>query len=172
MLNFDLADAKSSPRRRTSPRSSRRPTSTQTSVEIALIGDSDVHSFRDDKNYVVDVAFQPDKGKTAATPEAAIAQAEAGGQRTGAGRWKAGGRRSPKDAHGEITPPTSETIAREAKIDGQARELSSRKRPPRCRPPKRRSRRRLPATEAAHAPEAPKPTPPARKPAGRCRKPC
>ena len=27
-------------------------------VEVELIGDVDVHSFREDKNYVIDVAFQ------------------------------------------------------------------------------------------------------------------
>ena len=32
-------------------------------MEVALIGDVDVHSFREDKNYIVDVAFQQ-AGKT------------------------------------------------------------------------------------------------------------
>src|SRR3954453_3077478 len=86
----------------------------QTSVEIALIGDSDVHSFRDDKNYVVDVAFQ---GKTATSAEAAIAQvrpakpaAQGHGPAPAAEKPAA---EKPKDAHREVAPPTSETIARE-----------------------------------------------------------
>lgn len=77
-LSFDLADAVvAAPPNVASIK--QKADIDQTSIEIALIGDSDVHSFRDDKNYVVDIAFQPDKGKTAATPEAAIAKAEASG---------------------------------------------------------------------------------------------
>lgn len=77
-LSFDLADAVvAAPPNVASIK--QKADIDQTSIEIALIGDSDVHSFRDDKNYVVDIAFQPDKGKTAATPEAAIAKAETGG---------------------------------------------------------------------------------------------
>jgi tetratricopeptide (TPR) repeat protein len=112
-LSFDLADAVvAAPPNVASIK--QKADIDQTSVEIALIGDSDVHSFRDDKNYVVDIAFQPDKGKTAATPEAAIAKAEAGGH--GAPVEKPAAAKQ-KDAHREITPPTSEAIAREAKIE-------------------------------------------------------
>ena len=61
-LNFDLADAVvAAPPNVASIK--QKADIDQTSVEIALIGDSDVHSFRDEKNYVVDIAFQPDKGK-------------------------------------------------------------------------------------------------------------
>ncbi|MGY4489329.1 hypothetical protein ACVWWR_008520 [Bradyrhizobium sp. LM3.2] len=68
-LNFDLADAVvAAPPNVASIK--QKADIDQTSVEIALIGDSDVHSFRDDKNYVVDISFQPDKGKIAATAEA------------------------------------------------------------------------------------------------------
>ncbi len=111
-LSFDLADAVVAAPPNVASIKQKADIDT-TSVDIALIGDSDVHSFRDDKNYVVDIAFQPDRGKTAATPEAAIAKAEAGGQ--GAPLEKPAAK--PKDAHREITPPTSETIAREAKIE-------------------------------------------------------
>ncbi|WP_194481809.1 tetratricopeptide repeat protein [Bradyrhizobium sp. CCBAU 53338] len=114
-LNFDLADAVvAAPPNVASIK--QKADVDQTSVEIALIGDSDVHSFRDDKNYVVDIAFQPDKGKTAATPEAAIAKAEAGGHGPARAAEKPAAAK-PKDSHSEIAPPTSEAIAREAKIE-------------------------------------------------------
>ncbi|MCK1577516.1 tetratricopeptide repeat protein [Bradyrhizobium sp. 174] len=72
-LNFDLADAVvAAPPNVASIK--QKADIDQTSVEIALIGDSDVHSFRDEKNYVVDISFQPDKGKMATSAEAAIAQ--------------------------------------------------------------------------------------------------
>ncbi|EJN09026.1 hypothetical protein PMI42_06959 [Bradyrhizobium sp. YR681] len=113
-LNFDLADAVvAAPPNVASIK--QKSDIDQTSVEIALIGDSDVHSFRDDKNYVVDISFQPDKGKTAATPEAAIAHAKPAGGAAPAPEKPAA--EKPKDAHREIAPPTSETIAREARID-------------------------------------------------------
>lgn len=111
-LNFDLADAVvAAPPNVVSIK--QKAEIDQTSVEIALIGDSDVHSFRDDKNYVVDIAFQPERGKTAATPEAAIAQLKPAGQ----GPVPLPAPEKPKEAQREIAPPTSETIAREAKID-------------------------------------------------------
>lgn len=114
-LNFDLADAVvAAPPNVASIK--QKADIDQTSVEIALIGDSDVHSFRDDKNYVVDVSFQPDKGKTAATAESVIAQAKPVAQSHGPAPEKPAAEKS-KDAHREIAPPTSETIAREAKID-------------------------------------------------------
>lgn len=112
-LNFDLADAVvAAPPNVASIK--QKGDIDQTSVEIALIGDSDVHSFRDDKNYVVDIAFQPDKGKVAATPEAAIAKAEAGGHGPVAEKPVAA---KPKETHSEIKPPSSEAIAREAKME-------------------------------------------------------
>ncbi|TWB01834.1 tetratricopeptide repeat protein [Bradyrhizobium stylosanthis] len=114
-LNFDLADAVvAAPPNVASIK--QKADIDQTSVEIALIGDSDVHSFRDDKNYVVDVSFQPDKGKMAATAESVIAQAKPAGHGPAPAPEKPVAEK-PKDAHREIPPPTSETIAREAKID-------------------------------------------------------
>jgi tetratricopeptide (TPR) repeat protein len=116
-LNFDLADAVvAAPPNVASIK--QKGDIDQTSVEIALIGDSDVHSFRDDKNYVVDISFQPEKGKTAATAESMIAQAKPAAQGHGpAPAAEKPAAEKPKDAHREIAPPTSETIAREAKID-------------------------------------------------------
>ncbi|TCU59179.1 hypothetical protein EDE08_12915 [Bradyrhizobium sp. R2.2-H] len=114
-LNFDLADAiVAAPPNVASIK--QKADIDQTNVEIALIGDSDVHSFRDEKNYVVDVAFQPDKGKAAATPEAAIAQMKPAGHAPAPAPEKPAAEK-PKDPRSEIAPPTSETIAREARID-------------------------------------------------------
>lgn len=169
-LNFDLADAVvAAPPNVASIK--QKADIDQTSVEIALIGDSDVHSFRDDKNYVVDIAFQPDKGKVAATPEAAIAKAESGGHGPARAAEKPAAAR-PKDAHSEMTPPTSETIAREAKIEVKPEvkpEVKSEARPeapaamavaeaPKPAPA-------MASTEAPHVTEAPKPAPQAATPA-------
>lgn len=158
-LNFDLADAVvAAPPNVASIK--QKSDIDQTSVEIALIGDSDVHSFRDDKNYVVDIAFQPDKGKMAATPEAVIAKAEAGGHGPAVEKPAA----AKKDAHGEIKPPTSETIAREAKIEVKP-EVKPEAKPeaPAAMPPTEAPKPApaITSTEAPHVTEAPKPAPPA-----------
>ncbi|WP_234679433.1 tetratricopeptide repeat protein [Bradyrhizobium monzae] len=156
-LSFDLADAVvAAPPNVASIK--QKSDIDQTSIEIALIGDSDVHSFRDDKNYVVDIAFQPDKGKTAATPEAAIAKAEAGGHAPAPAAEKPAAAK-PKDAHGEIKPPTSEAIAREAKIKVTP-EVKSEAKPeapaamPVAEAPKPAAA--ITSTEAPHVTEAPK----------------
>lgn len=159
-LNFDLADAVvAAPPNVASIK--QKSDIDQTSIEIALIGDSDVHSFRDDKNYVVDIAFQPDKGKTAATPEAAIAKAEAGGHRPAVEKPAAA---KPKEAHSEIKPPTSEAIARETKIEIKP-EVKPEAKPeaPAAMPPAEAPKPApaITSTEAPHVTEAPKPVPPA-----------
>jgi tetratricopeptide (TPR) repeat protein len=56
-LSFDLADAKvAAPPNIASI--NQKVDGDSSAVEVALIGDVDVHSFREDKNYIVDVAFQ------------------------------------------------------------------------------------------------------------------
>lgn len=157
-LSFDLADAVvAAPPNVASIK--QKADIDQTSVEILLIGDSDVHSFRDDKNYVVDVAFQPDKGKAAATPEAAIAQAESGGHGPARAAEKPAAMK-PKAAHSEIAPPTSETIAREAKIEVKPEVKSEASAPmPPAEAPKPAPAVAMPMTEAPHAVEAPKDVP-------------
>ncbi len=58
VLSFDLADAKvAAPPNVASI--GQRVEGNSTAVDISLIGDVDVHSFREDKNYVLDVGFQP-----------------------------------------------------------------------------------------------------------------
>lgn len=148
-LNFDLADAVvAAPPNVASIK--QKADIDQTNVEIALIGDSDVHSFRDDKNYVVDIAFQPDKGRTAATPEAVIAQA-----RPAAGHGPAPApAEKPKEAHREVVPPMSETIAREARIEVKPEVKAE---APAAMPPAEAPKPApAPVVEAAHMTEAPK----------------
>jgi tetratricopeptide (TPR) repeat protein len=77
-LSFDLADAKvAAPANVESI--SQKIEGDSSAVEVALIGDVDVHSFREEKNYIVDVAFQqsekpvvpaPAPAPVAATPAA------------------------------------------------------------------------------------------------------
>ncbi|RZM94470.1 hypothetical protein CWO91_39380 [Bradyrhizobium genosp. SA-3] len=154
-LNFDLADAVvAAPPNVASIK--QKADIDQTSVEIALIGDSDVHSFRDEKNYVVDIAFQPDRGRAAATPEAAIAQVKPAGHGPAPAPEKPAAEK-PRDAHREIAAPTSETIAREARIEVKP-DVKPEVKPeapaamPTVEAPKPVP---APATEAAHAPAAP-----------------
>ncbi len=90
LLTFDLADAKiAAPPNIGSINQKVEGDSTQ--VEIALIGDVDVHSFREEKNYIVDVGFQSEKPKESPLPEASRAT-----EKPGAGHSE------------EIRPPTSE----------------------------------------------------------------
>lgn len=155
-LNFDLADAVvAAPPNVASIK--QKADIDQTSVEIALIGDSDVHSFRDEKNYVVDVAFQPDKSKVATTPEASIAQMKPAAQAPApmpAPAPVTPAAEKPKEALREIAPPTSETIAREAKIDVKP---EAKPEVPAALPPAQALKpAAAPAIEAARAPEVPK----------------
>ncbi|WP_027518917.1 hypothetical protein [Bradyrhizobium sp. WSM1417] len=151
-LNFDLADAVvAAPPNVASIK--QKADIDQTSVEIALIGDSDVHSFRDEKNYVVDISFQPDKGKMANSAEAAIAQAKPAAHGPAPAPEKPAAEK-PKDAHREIAPPTSETIAREARIDVKPEVKPE---PPAAMPPAEAPKSvPAPASEAAPAAQAPK----------------
>jgi hypothetical protein len=60
-LNFDLADARLAAPSNVASINQKIEGETAV-VEVALIGEVDVHSFREDKNYIVDVGFQqPDK---------------------------------------------------------------------------------------------------------------
>ncbi len=77
-LTFDVADAKV-----VNPANiksiSQKIDGDNSSVEIALIGDTDVHAFRDDKNYVVDISVEDSQKlplKSAAATPAAVAAAK------------------------------------------------------------------------------------------------
>lgn len=106
-LTFDLADAKVAAPPNVATINQKIDGASST-VEAELIGDVDVHSFREDKNYVVDVAFQSDKPQ-AGTPRAAapVGTAPAAPVPTP----------EPVPQASEVTPPTSETIAQQAKIE-------------------------------------------------------
>src|SRR4051812_42145731 len=151
-LNFDLADAVvAAPPNVASIK--QKADIDQTGVEIALIGDSDVHSFRDEKNYVVDISFQPDKSKMANSAEAAIAQAKPAAHGPAPAPEKPAVEK-PKDAHREIAPPTSETIAREARIDVKPEVKPE---APSAMPPAEAPKSLpAPAVEAAHGAQAAK----------------
>ena len=59
-LTFDLADARlAAPSNIASI--NQKIEGENASVEVALIGDVDVHSFREEKNYIVDIGFQSEK---------------------------------------------------------------------------------------------------------------
>src|SRR5207302_331267 len=68
LLTFDLADAKvAAPSNIASI--NQKIEGDQSAVEVALIGDVDVHSFREEKNYIIDVAFQqPEKPSAVPSP--------------------------------------------------------------------------------------------------------
>ena len=114
LLNFDLADAIVA-----APPSvaaiNQKIVGEATSVEIALIGDVNVHSFREDKNYIIDVDFQ--QAETAgAQPLAEALRAQQAAAASAAPAQSE--RAAAKPAHSEeITPPTSETIARQMKVE-------------------------------------------------------
>ncbi len=125
LLNFDLADAiVAAPPNIASI--NQKITGDATTVEIALIGDVDVHSFREDKNYIIDVAFQrAEKPKALPLAEAtrdqqATAAPQAHSETTEKPTPEKPGleKTSPEKAHSEeIRPPTSDTISREMKLE-------------------------------------------------------
>ena len=72
VLSFDLADAKvAAPPNIASI--SQRADVESSAVDIVMIGEVDVHSFREEKNYVIDVAFQ--QAEKTALPEQQAAAA-------------------------------------------------------------------------------------------------
>src|SRR3569833_2732471 len=97
-LTFDLADAKvAAPPYVASITQKMDPTAT--TVEMNVIGEVDVHSFREEKNYNIDVAFlQQDRPTTAVLPDVLPAAKSAAKPN------------SEKEAIAEIVQPTSETI--------------------------------------------------------------
>jgi tetratricopeptide (TPR) repeat protein len=130
ILNFDLADAKvAAPPNVASI--NQKVDIGKTMVDIALIGDVDVHSFREERNYIIDVAFQqPEKAK--ALPLASADAAHDSRPATDASRGakpaapasgmvaaKPTGEAAPERQANDIVPPTSESIARQMKMDAK-----------------------------------------------------
>jgi tetratricopeptide (TPR) repeat protein len=118
VLNFDLADAKlAAPSNIESI--SQKTGGESSAVEMALIGDVDVHSFREEKNYIIDVAFQQSEKPSAlpsfaadAFPATAAPMAIAPAASEKPADEPAASRQS-----GEIAPLKSETFAKEANIE-------------------------------------------------------
>ena len=118
-LNFDLSDAKmAAPPNVASI--NQRVDGDSSAIDISLIGDVDIHSFREDKNYIIDVTFQqPDKPKAKGSPAADASHAA----KPSVPAPMAPGAETPaKEAPGEqhsddIMPPTSESVARQAGIE-------------------------------------------------------
>jgi tetratricopeptide (TPR) repeat protein len=142
-LNFDLADAKVAAPPNIASINQKTEAETS-SVEIALIGDVDVHSFRDEKNYIVDVAFQPSEklspllsaavaphapapsvsaSSTSAPSSAPAAAAPVASApavppvTTPAVSEKSADKASPSRQSGEAAPLTSEKFAKEAGVE-------------------------------------------------------
>ena len=119
VLVFDLADAKLAAPANIASINQKAESDTSV-VEISLIGDVDVHSFREDKNYIIDVAFQqPDKAAPPPSPaaDASHAPAPAAPMTAMPAAEKPAAAAPASQRTSEIVPPTSETIARQANIE-------------------------------------------------------
>lgn len=118
VLNFDLADAKVAAPPNVASISQRADVDSS-AVDILLIGEVDVHSFREEKNYVIDVAFQQ-----ADTP-AVVAEAQAASKPAAPAKPGPASKisrdkqlkESPPPQPAEIPPATSERIAEQARIE-------------------------------------------------------
>ncbi len=107
-LSFDLADARlAAPSNIASI--NQKIEGENASVEVALIGDVEVHSFREEKNYIVDIGFQQSEKSSPLASPAAVAPASPAA--------KSADEAPVPQKSGEIVPPSSETIAREAKLE-------------------------------------------------------
>nr|WP_041756842.1 hypothetical protein [Bradyrhizobium sp. ORS 278] len=120
-LNFDLADAKI-----VSPPNvaaiNQRIEGSKTVVEIGLIGEVDVHAFREEKNYNIDVAYQQPDKKVAAMSSDTLPGAKAPAEKPAAEKAtaeKPNGEKPKAAVQPELVPPTSETIAKEMKAEAK-----------------------------------------------------
>jgi tetratricopeptide (TPR) repeat protein len=121
-LTFDLADAKLAAPSNIASINQKIEGETST-VEVTLIGDVDVHSFREDKNYIIDVAYQQTErpallplpaAEASHAPAAPRAPVAAAPERPAKETSK---EISPSWKSGAIVPPTSEMIAEQANIE-------------------------------------------------------
>jgi hypothetical protein len=130
VLSFDLADAKvAAPPNIASI--SQRTDVESSAVDIVMIGEVDVHSFREEKNYVIDVAFQQAE-KTPLPEQQAAAAPVVPAKPLPAARVSRDRRLKeamPPPQPAELPPVTSEMIAEQARIEikpGQATEAPER----------------------------------------------
>ncbi len=130
VLSFDLADAKvAAPPNIASI--SQRTDVELSAVDIVMIGEVDVHSFREEKNYVIDVAFQQAE-KTPLPEQQAAAAPVVPAKPLPAARVSRDRRLKeamPPPQPAELPPVTSEMIAEQARIEikpGQATEAPER----------------------------------------------
>ena len=121
VLAFDLADAKvAAPPNVASIK--QRVDVDSSAVDITLIGEVDVHSFREEKNYIIDIAFQqaekPILAETPAAAAPAVAHAPAKPvAMVPAARDRPVKETMPPQQPAQVAPVTSETFADEAKIE-------------------------------------------------------
>lgn len=125
VLTFDLADAKvAAPPNIASI--AQRTDVDSSAVDITLIGEVDVHSFREEKNYVIDVAFQQLEKSAAAEEQAPVAAHAAAPARSKAAMQIAAAQVAhgkplnetmPPQQPAELPPVTSEAIAEQARIE-------------------------------------------------------
>jgi tetratricopeptide (TPR) repeat protein len=117
VLTFDLADARvSAPANVASI--SQKIDGDQSAVEIALIGDVDIHSFRDEKNYVVDVAFQQsEKSSASSSPASDNSQVPASAAPAVPAASERPADDPPARKSGEVAPMPPERFARAADVE-------------------------------------------------------
>jgi hypothetical protein len=124
VLAFDLADAKVAAPPNIAAITQRADVDSS-AVDILLIGEVDVHSFHEEKNYVVDVAFQQvdkplaEEQAPAAAHAAAPASSKVAAQIAAVqvAHGKPLNESMPPQQPAEIPPVTSEAIAEQAKIE-------------------------------------------------------
>jgi tetratricopeptide (TPR) repeat protein len=156
-LTFDLADAKLAAPSNVASINQRLEGDTS-AVEITLIGDVDVHSFREDKNYIVDVGFQPsEKPSSPLSPASDASHAPAAAAPASAAPASA----APAPAAPAVTAPaTSGKPAGEPAMPRQSGEAAPAK-PATLAEHADLEAKAEPAPKALPASEAPKPAHPA-----------
>ena len=151
VLNFDLADAKVAAPPNVASIGQKIDGETS-AVEISLIGDVDVHSFREDKNYIIDVAFQQSGKSSALSPAAAALNAAAAAMP------------APAAAPAEVAPMVTAPAAGDMPVPPKSGEAA----PPPLEKPAKTADIAMPPETApqpspapqATEPETPKPAPP------------
>ncbi len=132
-LTFDLVDAKEAAPPNVAS-ISQKIEGEASAVEMTLIGDADVHSFREDRNYVIDVAFQQPQKPLPASPAADASRPPPAPDSAAPGRAAPPRAEAlpavpmvpmarlsepppPPRPPAAIVPPTSEAIARQANLE-------------------------------------------------------